>query len=80
MRVGIIGAGFAGLAAAISFRQTGHDVTVFERASRPSAAGGAIVLARNALSCLAVLGIDTHFQGFFHTRKTLLKMIFKGEC
>lgn len=58
MRVGIIGGGFAGLAAAIAFRQTGHDVTVFERNAAPSTAGGAIVLARNALTCLAMLGID----------------------
>jgi 2-polyprenyl-6-methoxyphenol hydroxylase-like FAD-dependent oxidoreductase len=57
MRVGIVGAGFAGLAAAIAFRQNGHDVTVFERAARPLVTAGAIALAPNALACLSILGI-----------------------
>ena len=55
--MGIIGGGFAGLAAAIGFRRNGHDVTVFERAEGPSAAGGAIALAPNALACLDILGV-----------------------
>ncbi|MED5814621.1 FAD-dependent monooxygenase [Mycolicibacterium sp. 050232] len=60
MRVGIVGGGFAGLAAAIAFRDMGHDVTVFEKASGPSTAGGAISLAQNALRCLATLGLRNH--------------------
>ena len=58
MKVGIVGAGFAGLAAAIAFRQNGHDVTVFERGSGPLVAGGAIALAPNALACLSILGVE----------------------
>jgi 2-polyprenyl-6-methoxyphenol hydroxylase-like FAD-dependent oxidoreductase len=58
--VGIVGGGFAGLAAAIAFRQDGHTVRVFERSSGPSAAGGAISLAPNALTCLSVLGVRAH--------------------
>jgi 2-polyprenyl-6-methoxyphenol hydroxylase-like FAD-dependent oxidoreductase len=57
MRVGIVGAGFAGLAAAIAFCRNGHDVTVFERATGPLVAGGAIALAPNALACLSILGV-----------------------
>lgn len=57
MRVGVVGAGFAGLAAAIAFRQQGHDVVVFEKTDGPSATGGAISLARNALACLSILGV-----------------------
>lgn len=57
MRVGIVGGGFAGLAAAIAFRQDGHDVTVFEQATGPSAIGGAIALAPNTLACLLILGV-----------------------
>lgn len=60
MRVGIVGGGFAGMAAAIAFRQDGHDVTVFEKAARPSAMGGAIALAPNALACLSILGVRHH--------------------
>jgi 2-polyprenyl-6-methoxyphenol hydroxylase-like FAD-dependent oxidoreductase len=58
MRVGVIGGGFGGLAAAIAFRNTGHHVTVFERGAGPSSAGGAISLAPNALRCLRILGVD----------------------
>lgn len=57
MRVGIVGSGFAGLAAAIAFRRGGHDVSVFEKAAGPSVAGGAISLAPNALACLSILGV-----------------------
>ncbi|MET0703726.1 MAG: FAD-dependent monooxygenase [Mycobacterium sp.] len=55
--MGIIGGGFAGLAAAIAFRRGGHTVTVFEKSAGPSTVGGAISLATNALMCLAVLGV-----------------------
>lgn len=55
--MGIIGGGFAGLAAAIAFRQVGHDVSVFEKSLGPSVAGGAISLAPNALTCLSILGV-----------------------
>lgn len=60
MRVGIIGGGFAGLAAAIAFRHGGHHVSVFERSAGPSLAGGAISVAQNALTCLSVLGVRAH--------------------
>jgi 2-polyprenyl-6-methoxyphenol hydroxylase-like FAD-dependent oxidoreductase len=58
VRVGVIGGGFGGLAAAIAFRRKGHDVTVFERTAGPASAGGAISLAPNALRCLHLLGVD----------------------
>lgn len=58
MRVGVIGGGFGGLAAAIAFRSNGHDITVFERSAGPASAGGAISLAPNALRCLRILGVD----------------------
>lgn len=57
MRVGIVGAGFAGLATAIGFRDKGHDVAVFEKAAGPATGGGAISLAQNALTCLTMLGV-----------------------
>lgn len=60
--MGVIGAGFGGLAAAIAFRREGHRVTVFERAAGPSSAGGAISLASNALQCLRILGVEHHIS------------------
>jgi 2-polyprenyl-6-methoxyphenol hydroxylase-like FAD-dependent oxidoreductase len=63
MRVGIVGAGFAGLAAAIAFRDEGHDVSLFEKAARPATGGGAISLAQNALTCLTLLGLRNRLAG-----------------
>ncbi|KWX67478.1 hypothetical protein ASJ79_00465 [Mycobacterium sp. NAZ190054] len=60
--MGIVGGGFAGLAAAIAFRGDGHDVTVFEKESGPSTAGGAISLAQNALACLSMLGLRSRLS------------------
>lgn len=57
MRMGIVGGGFAGLAAAIMFRRGGHNVSLFEKAGGPTSAGGAISLAANALACLSILGV-----------------------
>lgn len=57
MDVGVIGAGFAGLATAIAMRGLGHTVTVFERADGPLTGGGAIALSPNALTCLSALGV-----------------------
>ncbi|MBU9765000.1 FAD-dependent monooxygenase [Mycobacterium sp. TNTM28] len=63
MRVGIVGGGFAGLAAAIAFRDNGHDVAVFEKSAGPVTAGGAISLAQNALTCLTMLGVRDRVVG-----------------
>jgi len=60
MRVGIVGGGFAGLAAAIMFLRSGHEVRLFEKASGPAPTGGAISLATNALTCLSILGVREH--------------------
>ncbi|MFW0785156.1 FAD-dependent monooxygenase [Gordonia sp. CPCC 206044] len=62
MRIGIVGGGFAGLAAAIAFRSQGHDVTVFEKTTAPSTGGGAISLSHNALTCLSMLGVRKHIS------------------
>lgn len=62
MRVGVIGAGFAGLATAIAMRQMGHEVTVFERADGPLTGGGAIALSPNGLACLDVLGVRNRVE------------------
>lgn len=62
MRIGVVGGGFAGLAAAIAFRGGGHEVTVFEKSAGPSTVGGAISLAQNALTCLSMLGIRDYIS------------------
>jgi 2-polyprenyl-6-methoxyphenol hydroxylase-like FAD-dependent oxidoreductase len=55
-RIMIVGAGIAGLAAAVALRQVGHDVTVIERRT-DTAIGAGISIWPNALAALDVLGL-----------------------
>lgn len=48
MRIAIAGAGIGGLTAAIALRRDGHEVTVYEQASRLSEIGAGIQLSPNA--------------------------------
>ncbi|MDM0021322.1 FAD-dependent monooxygenase [Variovorax saccharolyticus] len=56
LRVGIVGAGIGGLAAANALHQTGHDVTVFEQARQFFRVGADINLTPNAVRALDGLG------------------------
>lgn len=57
MRVLIAGAGIAGLAAAIAFGRTGHEVEVLERAGSPGEAGSGLAIWPNGGRALAALGL-----------------------
>ena len=52
----IIGAGIAGLVAALSFERLGYNVRILERASRLDEAGAGIQISPNATSILSTLG------------------------
>jgi 2-polyprenyl-6-methoxyphenol hydroxylase-like FAD-dependent oxidoreductase len=56
--IGIVGAGFAGLTAALCLARAGHRVTVYERAEDPGPVGAAIVLQPSGLAVLASLGLE----------------------
>jgi FAD-dependent urate hydroxylase len=58
MRVVVVGAGVAGLAAARGLLGAGHDVMVLERSPVLRAAGGALTLWSNGLQALDELGVD----------------------
>ena len=57
MRVGIVGAGIAGLGAAVAFARRGAEVVVYERPEATPAAGAGISLLGNGLRALDALGL-----------------------
>ena len=58
LRVGVIGGGIGGLAAARALLMRRMEVAVFEQAPRLSEFGGGIVLTPNALTALRALGLE----------------------
>ena len=57
MRVGIVGCGVAGQAAAILLADAGHAVTVFERFAEPRPIGAGLLLQPTGLAVLRELGL-----------------------
>ncbi|WP_221353816.1 FAD-dependent monooxygenase [Streptomyces beigongshangae] len=57
MRAIVMGAGIGGLAAALSLRRAGHEVTLVERAPRFTEVGAGVQLAPNATRVLRGLGL-----------------------
>lgn len=62
MRLIVLGAGIGGLAAAVSLRREGHDVTVIERAPELGEVGAGVVLGPHAMRALEWLGADQHIR------------------
>ncbi len=55
--IGIVGAGFAGTAAALFLSRAGHRVTLYEEAEEPAAIGAGILIQPTGMSVLAELGL-----------------------
>ena len=57
LRIAVVGAGLGGLTAAVSLRQAGFDVDVYEQAPELTEVGGGINMAPNAARVLYRLGL-----------------------
>ena len=63
LKVAVIGAGIAGLSAAISLSKAGHHVTIYEKSGFKNETGAAIVQAPNATRILGRWGFDFKAAG-----------------
>ncbi|HWA21700.1 MAG TPA: NAD(P)/FAD-dependent oxidoreductase [Caulobacterales bacterium] len=57
MRIGIVGCGIGGMAAAIALAREGHGVTLFERFNEPAPVGAGLLLQPSGLEALGALGL-----------------------
>jgi len=62
LRIGIIGCGVAGQAAAIALARNGHDVSVFERFAEAKPMGAGLLLQPSGLAALERLGLRRHVE------------------
>jgi 2-polyprenyl-6-methoxyphenol hydroxylase-like FAD-dependent oxidoreductase len=62
LKIGIIGAGTAGLAAATAFARAGHSVTVFEKHKSLSPLGAGLLIQPQGVAALDALGVGAAFS------------------
>src|SRR5215213_4101158 len=71
MRIAIIGAGPAGLTAALAARKSGLEVALFEQAPDFQRIGGGILIHSNGLRVLDALGLLSAFERRVRFAQTL---------
>lgn len=79
LHVVVVGAGIAGLSAAISLRRAGHIVHIYERSSMNNEIGAAINVPPNATRFLTAWGLDPVKWRFVKARRGTFKDPFTLE-
>jgi 2-polyprenyl-6-methoxyphenol hydroxylase-like FAD-dependent oxidoreductase len=62
LRIGIIGAGTAGLASAIAFARNGHEVHVYEKHPSLCTLGAGVLIQPQGVAALDALGVGPEFE------------------
>jgi 2-polyprenyl-6-methoxyphenol hydroxylase-like FAD-dependent oxidoreductase len=62
LRVGVVGAGTAGLAAGIALARAGHAVTVFEKHEQLASLGAGLLIQPQGVAALDALGVGAAFR------------------
>jgi 2-polyprenyl-6-methoxyphenol hydroxylase-like FAD-dependent oxidoreductase len=88
LEIGVIGAGTAGLAAAIAFARAGHAVTVFEKHGSVAPLGAGLLIQPQGVAALDALGVGEAFKaasvpvdrllGTCHRNWTLVDIPYAG--
>ncbi len=73
MRIGVIGAGIAGLVVACSLQRMGHEVTVYEHRLDPNVDGAGLTLFGNAFAALDAAGLGEEIRRITDTSLGSLK-------
>lgn len=79
LKVVIVGAGIAGLAAAIALRRAGHRVELYDQSSLNNEVGAAIMIPPNASRILLAWGVDPKDWGFVLSKGNLVVSPFTME-
>lgn len=64
MKIGVIGAGVAGLSCALACRQRGHEVEVFEQAEALAEVGAGLQISPNGMAVLQDIGLTQDIQKY----------------
>ena len=79
MQITILGAGTAGVAAAIALAEQGHDITIYERSNSMSTMGAGIVLWPNATYIMQKLGLLSQVQAVSGKLLSMKRLSQTGE-